>query len=216
MVFYQTRSEIKVTLDSSAMDDDQQKEFNEMISKSMQKEYKLIINRYETLYKEVEKLKAPNSGEIDVVGLGGGTEGGLYKNIRSNMFLEGRDCFGKEFLIDDTLGKKEWELINEHKQIGNYKCYKAELSDGEGKTPNIIAWYTPDIPLSHGPGDYWGLPGLILEVNNGMLKISCSKIIVNPKNGIEIKKPKKGKRVTKQEFDEIYDEKVKQFQERYK
>ncbi|MDB4274082.1 GLPGLI family protein, partial [Algibacter sp.] len=31
----------------------------------------------------------------------------------------------------------------------------------------IEAWYTPMIPVSQGPGDYWGLPGLILEVSVG-------------------------------------------------
>jgi GLPGLI family protein len=37
----------------------------------------------------------------------------------------------------------------------------------------VTAWHTPDIPLPHGPGDYWGLPDLILEVNDGK-PVSCS------------------------------------------
>ena len=31
----------------------------------------------------------------------------------------------------------------------------------------ITAWYTPEIPVNQGPRNYWGLPGLILEVNDG-------------------------------------------------
>ena len=33
------------------------------------------------------------------------------------------------------------------------------------KTIEVTAWYTPEIPINQGPADYWGLPGLILEVN---------------------------------------------------
>ena len=31
----------------------------------------------------------------------------------------------------------------------------------------ITAWYTLDIPVNNGPSRYHGLPGLILEVNDG-------------------------------------------------
>ncbi|MBQ0768286.1 MAG: GLPGLI family protein, partial [Bizionia sp.] len=31
----------------------------------------------------------------------------------------------------------------------------------------VVAWYTMQIPVNQGPGDYWGLPGLILEVSSG-------------------------------------------------
>ena len=41
----------------------------------------------------------------------------------------------------------------------------------------VTAWYTMDIPVNSGPGEYWGLPGLILEVNAGRTTILCSKTI---------------------------------------
>src|SRR5690606_31416953 len=40
----------------------------------------------------------------------------------------------------------------------------------------VTAWYTPQIPVNQGPGEYWGLPGLILEVNADRTTILCSKI----------------------------------------
>lgn len=67
----------------------------------------------------------------------------------------------------------------------------------------IEAWYTPMIPVSQGPGDYWGLPGLILEVNVGSTTLLCSKIVMNPKEKIKIEAPDKGKVVTKKEYKEI-------------
>jgi len=67
----------------------------------------------------------------------------------------------------------------------------------------IEAWYTPMIPVSQGPGDYWGLPGLILEVSVGDTSLLCSKIVMNPKEKIKIKAPDKGKEVNKKEYKTI-------------
>jgi hypothetical protein len=60
-----------------------------------------------------------------------------------------------------------------------------------------------DIPISQGPENYWGLPGLILEVNDGTTTILCSKIVINPKDRKEIKQPKKGTPITQKEFEKI-------------
>mgnify|MGYP000672256811 CR=1 FL=1 len=78
------------------------------------------------------------------------------------------------------------------------------------------AWYTLDIPLSHGPSEYWGLPGLILEINDGDLTILCSKIVLNPEKGVAIEKPKTGKKVTQAEFDAIQEKKTQEMMEQFK
>lgn len=77
----------------------------------------------------------------------------------------------------------------------------------------VTAWYTPQIPVNQGPGEYWGLPGLILELNSGRTTILCTKIEINPKDKIEIKAPNKGKVVTKDEYTEIVKGKMKEMQE---
>src|SRR5690606_18150081 len=77
----------------------------------------------------------------------------------------------------------------------------------------VTAWYTPQIPVNQGPGEYWGLPGLILEVNSGNTTILCSKIEINPTDKTEIKAPSKGKVVTKKEYDIIVKDKMKEMQE---
>jgi GLPGLI family protein len=66
----------------------------------------------------------------------------------------------------------------------------------------ITAWYTPEIPVSQGPEGYWGLPGLILEVNDGKTVLLCSKVVLNPKVKAEIKAPSKGKVISQKEYDE--------------
>ena len=70
----------------------------------------------------------------------------------------------------------------------------------EVKMTDVVAWYSPQIPLSQGPLEYWGLPGLILEVNVGTTTMLCSKIIINPELKSKIEAPDKGKVVTKKEY----------------
>ncbi|WP_281298109.1 GLPGLI family protein [Flavobacterium limnophilum] len=77
----------------------------------------------------------------------------------------------------------------------------------------VTAWYTPEIPVNQGPEGYWGLPGLILEVNDGKTVILCSKIVLNPKEKAVIKAVTKGKVVTQKEFDEIMIKKMEEFRE---
>jgi len=77
----------------------------------------------------------------------------------------------------------------------------------------VTAWYTPEIPVNQGPENYWGLPGLILEINDGRTIILCSKIVLNTKEKVEIKPSKKGKVVSQKEYDETVIKKMEEFRE---
>ena len=81
------------------------------------------------------------------------------------------------------------------------------------KEITITAWYTPEIPVNQGPEAYWGLPGLILEVNDGKTTILCSKIVMNVKEKAEIKQPNNGKVVSQKEYDEIVIKKIEEMRE---
>ena len=135
---------------------------------------------------------------------------------------------------------KSKKLESDTKNIGEYTCFKAtmtrEVEDIESgftiktekhsdekeakekkmKTITITAWYTPQIPVSVGPAGYHGLPGLILEANDGSQTIICSKIVINPKKSNEIIEPTKGKKVTQKEFDAILEKKMKEMEERFR
>ncbi|WP_291099066.1 MULTISPECIES: GLPGLI family protein [unclassified Flavobacterium] len=77
----------------------------------------------------------------------------------------------------------------------------------------ITAWYTPEIPVNQGPEGYWGLPGLILEVSDGKTIILCSKVVLNPKNKVEIKAPTKGKEISQKEYDETVVKKMEEMRD---
>ena len=75
----------------------------------------------------------------------------------------------------------------------------------------VTAWYTPEVPVNQGPDNYWGLPGLILEINDGKTVILCSKIVLNPKEKAVIKAVTKGKVVNQAEYDETVLKKMEEF-----
>ncbi|QDO95231.1 GLPGLI family protein [Formosa sediminum] len=83
------------------------------------------------------------------------------------------------------------------------------------KTVEVTAWYTPEIPVSNGPDEYWGLPGLILEVSSGNTTILCSKIILNVEHKETINIPSKGKSVSQAKYNEIVKKKLKEVREKF-
>ncbi|AWH84997.1 GLPGLI family protein [Flavobacterium album] len=209
----------------------------EAFSKPIENEYILYFDKTASVYEEQAKLNAPKSGgAMSSASFGIGKK---YKNLKDKATLEEMDMYGKEFLITDSLKAYDWKLESETKKIGNYNCYKAtytikakppteeEKKEMENKKVNILgdflrkdivvtAWYTPEIPVSHGPGDYWGLPGLILELNAASTTLLCTKVTLNPKEKIEIKTPKKGTKVTMKEFTDIMNKKAEEMQELYR
>ncbi|MBT6378385.1 MAG: GLPGLI family protein, partial [Flavobacterium sp.] len=215
-----------------------QEQMEAQMRKMFQKTFTLDFTKSESMYKEEQELDAPkgpsaNGGVMVMVMGGDGSSDILYKNIKEKRMANKTDLMGKIFLIKDNLVSYDWELTGETKNIGNYTCYKAvfekeeesveiNMIDGEVKEEKgmkkrtLVAWYTTDVPISNGPNNYGGLPGLILEVNDGDLTIVCSEIILNPKEVKEIKEPTKGKIVTRKKFAEISLEKTKEMMNRYR
>jgi GLPGLI family protein len=229
MAVYESKTKMTITTsgDGPPMDE----AMKEQLARLTQKTYTLAFNKTESVYEEEARLESPS---MPVSGVNiNFADGTLYKNLKDKTFSRDMDMMGKEFLVQDSLQKYNWVLVNETKQIGNYTCYKAtytiaarplnykekEAQKGmldllpEPKDVVVTAWYTTQIPVSHGPGDYWGLPGLILEVNNGGTTILCSKITLNPKDKLEIKKPTKGGKVTNAELEAIMIKKLEEMNE---
>lgn len=231
---YKTHRKSSFELDSTTMATNPgiQEQLEAQMRKMFQKTFTLDFTKSESMYKEEQKLDAPklpsSNGGVQVTMMGG--DGGsdvLYKNILEKRMAKKTELMGKVFLIKDNLGTHDWKLTGETKNIGNYTCYKAvyeieseeskiDMIDGEVKEKkvikkrSIVAWYTPEVPISNGPSNYGGLPGLILEVNDGDQTIVCSEIVLNPKEIKEINEPTKGKIVTLKKFGEIAEEKTKE------
>lgn len=223
---YKTHLKIDFPKDSVVKPSAALNDIHASLLKANQKEYALHFSSSESFYKEVAKLTAPTAGSLGIIsGMSVGGFDETYKNIKAARYLRETQIMGKEFLIADTLQKKNWVLEKESKTIGEYVCFKATFTeevtvdkfnsnssmyDEVKEMRTVEAWYTPQIPVEHGPGLFWGLPGLVLEVADGDTKILCSKIVLNPKKNIEINIPNKGTRITQDEFDKLKKKKLRE------
>ena len=106
-----------------------------------------------------------------------------------------------------------WDRLRNAAQEQNSDSNKTQEAAEDINMTEIEAWYTPQLPVSHGPSEFWGLPGLILEVSAGRTTMLCSKIVMNPEKKDKIEAPKKGKEITKKEYQETIVQKMKEFRD---
>lgn len=224
------------SMNNNQMSDAQKAQMQAMIEKQFQKEYRLDFNSNESVFQEEKTLDSGpgviNSGGMEMVFTVSGGSDILYRNLNENRFVNQNEFHGKVFLIRDELEKPKWTLTNETKSIGEYVCFKAtydrtvkktvinsndedEQTETVEEVQTVTAWYTPQIPLAHGPENYWGLPGLILEINDGNYILLCTKIALNNKEAIEISEPNKGTKITKEKYDKVVEEKNEELRERF-
>jgi len=220
----------------------EKKQMMERMKNWLEKTYILSFNKTESSFKEEVKLDAPGT-QSSRWGSSNG-QGSIYTNLKDRKMIEDVEMFSKRFLIMEDMEQPKWELGTETKKIGNYTCYKATMvkvdksvdfgsifgrrgrnqqekdstkteEKEEIRTLEVTAWYSPQIPVSSGPNSYWGLPGLILELNAGRTTMLCTEIVMNPSDAVEIDKPTKGKEVTRDEYNVIIKEKTDELKERF-
>ena len=219
----------------------QKKQVKANLKNRLEKTYILNFNKEESFFKEGDKLDAM-SGATDSWGKNFAA-GDQYKNVKTNTQIQDQEFYGKRFLVKDKLQPIQWVMGTETKQIGNYTCFKATASIPSdeltwysfswdklrrGNTTETVeedtteleipmteveAWYTPQIPVGHGPSEFWGLPGLILEVSAGDTTMLCSKLVLNPETKLVIEAPNKGKETTKNEYQQTLITKMKEFRD---
>jgi GLPGLI family protein len=206
----------------------------------LEKKYVLTFNKAESMFYEDEKLDAM-SGATDSWGknFAPGKQYKnvkLNSQVQSQEFY-GKQFLVKDSLqpIEWVLGK-ETKLIGKYvcfkasasvptneltwydfswDRIRNAETKKTDSTGVSSEVTvnmtDIEAWYTPQIPVGHGPLEYWGLPGLILEVSAGSTTLLCTRITMNPEEKIEIEAPDKGKEITKKDYQATITEKMQEF-----
>ncbi|MEM6686726.1 MAG: GLPGLI family protein [Bacteroidota bacterium] len=223
--YYFSKSKMQLGSWGARLSEAQKKDVAARLKNRLEKTYVLSFDKVASVFKEEDKLDAM-SGATDSWGANF-SRGEQYKNVKDVALVQSQEFYGKKFLVKDKLHAIDWQMGKETKQIGQYMCFKATATisqddlqwynfswsdlrrkdeDGDGKPDvpmvEVTAWYTPQVPVSHGPAEYWGLPGLILEVNAGDTTMLCSKIVINPDEEIKIKAPKGGTEITKNKYQE--------------
>lgn len=203
---------------------------NEALAKGNKKEYEMEFTASESTYDEVKELAKPkaNTGMSVSFSINNGSTSKVFKDLKEQKYYKEDQIMGKDFLIIDDIKTYNWQLTNETKMIGKYTCFKAtytpELTEEEKKEAKekaeaaengslfgmipekdrtITAWWTPEISVSNGPGEYQGLPGFILEVKERNTILLCTKIEINPEEDLDLKKPRSGKEINQEDFDAL-------------
>jgi len=128
----------------------------------------------------------------------------VYRNFDTETLIENHEMLGKTYLLEDSLMKYNWRIQNQIKDVAGYVCMKAETYDSI-KNQKIIAWFAQDIPVSAGPERYFGLPGLILEldINDGDVLVTAQKVELKNVDKELILPKMKGRKIKNKDYDEL-------------
>jgi len=187
----------------------------------------LLFTDQQSLFKAVPIDEAPdpfNTRSGSLLKLSGGNLE-TYFSFGQNKKLTAAELFGDAYLINDTIKMQKWSLSEETKTIAGFICKKAiattksfrqsvrimDAGNTRGQqTPpepkqvdtEVIAWYAEDLQSPAGPENYLGLPGVILELDIDKGATTFLATAVQPlKDLSQIKEPKKGKKVTQDEYN---------------
>lgn len=160
------------------------------------------IKTYTLLYSEGKYLFYENS-KSNTASVGGITS--IYREQNSNTSISQENILDKKFIIKENIPSFEWEIHSEATNINGRNCIKATLKDNN----SIVAWFTGDIPIAIGPLGYYGLPGIIVRLETATKKYELSAI--TKKENVEIIPPTEGKVISREEFTQIKNQKMKEY-----
>lgn len=184
--------------------------------KSIPTLFELIVDKKESEYNFIPRVdNSQNDASSGISASYSITSSGvLYKNTDEKRFIEESELDGKKYLIHGELPSYNWQISRDSKEIAGFQVLKATtIVDGEDPI-EITAWYAPKLSFKNGPDSYWGLPGLILELETATVYSSGDKEgikyvalkVETVKSKKSINQPTKGMVVNKEQFRNLQEE----------
>lgn len=240
--YYFSKTQMDLGSWGARMSEAQKKQVKERLKNRLEKTYVLDFNKDESLFDEEDRLDAM-SGATDSWGknfsAGESYKNLKEKALVQQQEFYGKRFLVKDELLElnwqvgaeskqigqymcfkatATVPSKDltwytfsWSDLRRARQQADSTQANSEVPEVE--MTEIEAWFTPQIPVGHGPGEFWGLPGLILEVSAGNTTMLCSKIVMNPEEKVEIEAPDKGKEITKAAYQETIRAKMQEMRD---
>lgn len=206
------------------------------VPRTRKENFELVFGNNQSIWKTVEQdnddMHTSSDGGMQIRMVVAGNNDVIHCNFETGKRTEKREFLDKTFIVDDSISKLKWKMTGETKSILNHNCMKATttrittqtrmtMDDGKMErkevqdTSNIIAWFTSEIPVPAGPGEYQGqLPGLILEMNisNGRQTYIATSISEKAALAI-IKEPTGKKHYTPEEYKKERDKMMKEMEQ---
>lgn len=199
------------------------KEWENALKDAMSKPnyYKLILNAEESVFEFVEKVNNAQQEDQGRVMISFGDRSVFYKNLSEKISLKESNSWNVDYLITDSIKNYDWKITKETQEILGYETRKATAIVDSTKT--VIAWYAPKLAFKNGPDNFNGLPGLILKAeqttktkdsSNQTRTFTAVSITVGD-HKTKITRPKKGKKITQEQFKKESDEQMQKMKEMY-
>ena len=87
----------------------------------------------------------------------------IYKDYRKKGMTVTDHISYHRFVYEDELNPQNWIILDDTMTVSGYSCQKA-ICSFRGR--DWDAWFTPQIPISEGPYKFYGLPGLIMKLED--------------------------------------------------
>ncbi len=152
-------------------------------------EFILQFNQNESRYQWQEEMPDETVNKMDfmMAKLVGDGYAVHYCNRAENLYMQQFKEVTTGRLVRETakLQEKKWQITKQTDTILGYPVVKAI----QGRK---VAWFAPNIPVPFGPGEAYGLPGLVLKYHFANKRSVYATQIKWFKKNIKIKRPKKG------------------------
>jgi GLPGLI family protein len=118
-----------------------------------------------------------------------------FIDLAAGTLISKKRVFEATFLLRDSVRKIRWKITDETREIAGYTCRRANALVLD--SIYLVAFYTDRIPVSGGPEDFTGLPGMILGLAMPHENITwfATKVTETYPDAKALVPPKKGKPV---------------------
>lgn len=124
-----------------------------------------------------------------------------YVSFVDGTYMESRAIGEDIYLVSGQESAIPWRLEGEERV---YLGLRAVRATAEVDSATVEAWFTPEIPVSAGPGLYGGLPGLILMVTHtGSGEVYAANDLKVGVLSRSIVPPVRGRKVSDEEYQRI-------------
>lgn len=167
-------------------------QFKDKVPKFHSAYFDLFFSQSKTLYKPGREVENPNPFGARMAGPASANV--VFTDLNNRRTTAEKEIFETKYLIDDSVRKTPWKILDEVRNIAGYPCRKAVTRMFDSVV--IVAFYTDAIPVSGGPESFAGLPGMILEVAIPRLHTTwiATKVELTAPEATTIAAPTKGRK----------------------